>query len=164
MSYNRITDVAAGRCLNIHGNNIISRSKNQNDVLWANSGSTEQSWSIDNLVSGVLVKSAVNSSLALNAYRSSTTKFNCDVYPWSGNETDAKVNFEAVSGGYRIKLTNYNIYLTAGGTANGADVYWAAATGSTSQAILNLAVQNGSCVGPGTLGSTNEDVGNCIMA
>lgn len=230
MSYYKITNVAAGKCLNIYGNNVTSLSKNQNVVLWTDSGSAEQRWVIDSLGTGVLVKSAVNSSFALNAFRSSATKYNCDVYPWSGNEADAKVNFEPVSGGYRIKLTNYNMYLTAGGTANGADVYWAAATGNTSQvwictdvgnlapknqtyevsnglhvittrasnikllnqrvvskqqtmkasgycgingawfnlggnqAILNIAVQDGKCVGPGTQGTANEDVGSCIIA
>ena len=230
MSFYKITNVAAGKCLNIYGNNVSSLSKNQDVVLWTDSGSAEQKWAIDNLGTGVLVKSAVNVSFALNAFRSSATKYNCDVYPWSGNETDAKVNFEAVSGGYRIKLTNYDMYLTADGTANGADVYWAAASGSTSQvwactkvgslgpqnqtyevsnglhiitthannicllnqrvvskqqtmkasgycgingawfnfgtdqAILNIAVQNGKCVGPGTQGIANEDTGSCIIA
>lgn len=222
--------MAAGKCLNIYGDNVSNLSKNQNVVLWADSGSAEQRWSIDTLGSGVLVKSAVDSSFALNAYRSSATKYNCDVYPWSGNEYDAKVNFEPVSGGYRIKLTNYNMYLTAGGLNNGAEVYWSAETGTTSQvwvctdvgslgpqnqtyeisnglhiitthasnirllnqrvngraqtmkasgycgingawfnsgtdqAILNIAVQDGACVGPGTQGSENVNVGSCIIA
>lgn len=99
MSYYKITNVAAGKCLNIYGNNVSSLSKNQDVVLWTDSGSAEQRWAIDSLGTGVLVKSAVNVSFALNAFRSSATKYNCDVYPWSGNETDAKVNFEAVSGG-----------------------------------------------------------------
>ncbi len=99
MSYYKITNVAAGKCLNIYGNNVSSLSKNQDVVLWTDSGSAEQRWAIDSLGTGVLVKSAVNVSFTLNAFRSSATKYNCDVYPWSGNETDAKVNFEAVSGG-----------------------------------------------------------------
>lgn len=129
----KITNVAAGKCLNIYGDNVTSLSNNQNVTLWADSGTAEQTWVIDSLGTGVIVKSIVDTRFALNAYRSSTSKYNCDVYPWSGNETDAKVNFESTSGGYRIKLTNYNMYLTAASAANGADVYWAAATGGTNQ-------------------------------
>lgn len=187
-------------------------------------------WFIDNLGVNTFVKSAVNIGFALNAYRSSTAKYICDVYPWNGNETDAKVNFVAVPGGYRIKLANYNMYLTAGSTANGAEVYWAGDTGTTSQvwvctevskpgpqnqtyetsnglhiitthasnirllnqrvvskqqtlkasgycgingawfnngsnnAILNIAVQDGQCVGPDSQGMVNENVGSCIIA
>lgn len=146
MANYKITNVAAGKCLNIYGDNVTSLSNNQNVTLWADSGSAEQTWVIDSLGAGVLVKSAVDNRFALNAYRSSSSKYNCDVYPWSGNETDAKVNFETTSGGYRIKLASYNMYLTAGGTANGADVYWAAATGGTNQVWTCTEVNNGTAV------------------
>ncbi|MGN1082940.1 MAG: peptidoglycan DD-metalloendopeptidase family protein, partial [Candidatus Avispirillum sp.] len=73
----------------------------------------------------------------LNAYRSGTN-WNCDVYPVSGNETDAAVTFEASGSYYKIRLTNYSgRYLTAGGTGDGANVYWAAATGANNQ-LWNL--------------------------
>lgn len=146
MANYKITNVAAGKCLNIYGDNVTNLSNNQNVTIWADSGSDEQTWVIDSLGAGVLVKSYVDNRFALNAYRSSTSKYNCDVYPWSGNETDAKVNFVATSGGYRIKLANYNMYLTAGGTANGADVYWAAATGGTNQVWTCTQVNSGSVV------------------
>lgn len=82
---------------------------------------------------GVLVKSSVNMGFALNAYRFTGTKYSCDVFPWSGNETDAKADFETASGGDWSKLTNCDMYLTADGTANSSDVYWAGSTGSSNQ-------------------------------
>ena len=133
MANYKIVNVAANKCLNIYGDNVTSLKNNQNVTLWADSGAPEQTWVIDSLGNGVVVKSSVDNRFGLNAYRSSASKYNCDVYPWSGNETDAKVNFVATSGGYRIKLANYDMYLTAGGTANGADVYWAPLAGTTSQ-------------------------------
>ena len=52
----------------------------------------------------------------------------------SGNETDAAITFESTGAYYKIRLTNYsNRYLTAGGTGNGANVYWAAASGANTQ-------------------------------
>ena len=133
MANYKIVNVAANKCLNIYGDNVTSLKNNQNVTLWADSGAPEQTWIIDSLGNGVVVKSSVDNRFGLNAYRSSASKYNCDVYPWSGNETDAKVNFVATSGGYRIKLANYDMYLTAGGTGNGADVYWAPITGATTQ-------------------------------
>lgn len=133
MANYKIVNVAANKCLNIYGDNVTSLKNNQNVTLWADSGASEQIWVIDSLGNGVVVKSSVDNRFGLNAYRSSASKYNCDVYPWSGNETDAKVNFVATSGGYRIKLANYDMYLTAGGTNNGADVYWAPITGATTQ-------------------------------
>lgn len=124
---------AGGRCLNINGDNITSLSKNQNVTLWTSSGTAEQTWVIDSLGTNVLIKSAVDPSFALNAYRSSTTKYNCDVYPWSGNEADSKVNFVATTGGYRIKLTNHDMYLTAEGTVNSSNVSWSKSSGGQNQ-------------------------------
>lgn len=111
MANYKIVNVAANKCLNIYGDNVTSLKNNQNVTLWADSGAPEQTWVIDSLGNGVVVKSSVDNRFGLNAYRSSASKYNCDVYPWSGNETDAKVNFVATSGGYRIKLANYDMYL-----------------------------------------------------
>lgn len=83
----------------------------------------EHIWVIDSLGTGVYVKSYVNTSYGLNVYRSGDP-YNCDVHIISGNETDAKVNFihHAATGYYKIKLTNYNLYLTA----SDSNVYWGA--------------------------------------
>ena len=133
MAIYKIVSVSANKCLNIYGSNITSLSNNQNVTLWSDSGSTEQKWSISSLGSGVYVRSQVNTNFGLNAYRSGTN-WNCDVYPVSGNETDAAVTFEKSGSYYKIRLTNYSgRYLTAGGTGDGANVYWATATGANNQ-------------------------------
>lgn len=133
MAVYKITNVGANKCLNIYGNNVTSLSNNQNVTLWADSGTNEQKWEITSLGSGVYVRSVINIAFGLNVYRSGSP-WNCDVYPISGNETDARINIIASSGGYKIQLANYpSYYLTAGGTGNGANVYWAAFTGSNLQ-------------------------------
>ncbi|MBQ7836399.1 MAG: hypothetical protein IJ389_04010 [Clostridia bacterium] len=73
-------------------------------------------WSISSLGSGVYAKAYVNTAFGLNVYRAGDP-YNCDVYPISGNETDAKVNFifHVASGQYFVKLSNYNLYLTISG-------------------------------------------------
>lgn len=128
----KITNVAANKCLNIYGDNVTSLTNNQNVTLWADSNSAEQKWVIDSLGTRVYVKSAINTAFALNTYRGST--YNCDVYPLSGNETDAAVNFVSSGSSYKIQLSNYpTYYLTAAGTANGSNVYWATATNTSNQ-------------------------------
>lgn len=133
MKYYKITNVATNKCLNVQGDNVSSLKDNQNVTLWADSGSAEQKWGIENLQIGVsmYVMSSINIGFALNAYRSSSTKYNCDVYPWCGNANDALVKFENTTGGVRIKLANYSKYLTADN--NGVDVYWADETKQTNQ-------------------------------
>lgn len=133
MANYKITSVYAGKCLNIYGDNVTSLYNNQNVCLWADSGTNEQKWSISSLGAGVYVRTIINTGFGLNAYRSGTN-WNCDVYPVSGNETDAAITFERSGNYYKIRLTNYSgRYLTAGGTANGSNVYWGNATGGNNQ-------------------------------
>lgn len=131
MSTYKITNVGANKCLNIYGDNVTSLSNHQNVTLWADSNTNEQKWVIDSLGAGVFVRSMVDTRFGLNVYRDST--YNCDVYPVNGNETDAKIDFIATAGGYKIKLSNYARYLTAGGSANGANVYWGVEANSNYQ-------------------------------
>jgi len=90
---------------------------NNKDVTVGTEGTRSQDkWAISSLGTGVFVHSSVNTNYGLNVYRSGDP-YNCDVHIISGNETDAKVNFIRHSAGYyMIKLTNYNLYLTASGT------------------------------------------------
>lgn len=150
MPYFKLINVAANKALNIKGTSISNLSDSQNVILWDDTGTPEQTWFIDALGYDVLVKSAVNMGFALNVKRSANPK-NCDVFPWSGNETDAMVSFEAASGGYRIKLVNYDLYLTGGGTANGANVYWAGATWNNDQVWTCVEVEK-----PGPQNQTYE--------
>lgn len=129
MAIYKIKNVAATTyettmCLNIHGKNFSTLSNNQNVTIWEESGAFEQKWEISSLASGVYVKSAFDTTFGLNAYRSGTN-WNCDVYPISGNETDAEINFVRSGNYYKIQLANYpTYYLSTGGTTNGSNVYW----------------------------------------
>lgn len=142
MAIYKITNVGANKCLNIYGDNVTSLSNNQNVTLWADSGTNEQKWSITSLGSGVYVRSVINTAFGLNVYRSGSP-WNCDVYPISGNEMDTKINFVASGGSYKIQLANYpSYYLTVGTSGNGANVYWAASSGSSYQ-LWNCTIVDG---------------------
>lgn len=119
----KITCYGTTSCLNIYGDNLTYLNNHQNVTLWSDSGSNEQKWLISSIGDNVYIRSIIDETFGLNVYRVGSP-FNCDVYPVSGNETDAAVDFISTSGGYRIKLHNYNLYLTASSSANGANVYW----------------------------------------
>lgn len=146
MANYKITHAAAGRCLNIFGEDITSLTENQNVTLWDDTGTAEQTWVADSLGTGVIVKSSVDTSFALNAYRSSTSKFNCDVHTWKGNEYDAKIDFIPTDGGYYIKLSNYNMYLTVDKQTNNANVYWAVNPNGTEQVWTCTKLNSGTTV------------------
>lgn len=148
----KFTNIGAGKCLNIQGSNITSLTNHQNVTIWADSGSLEQRWFLNSYVPGyvgsTLIESAVNSHFGLNPYRSGTN-WNCDVFPTAGNETDAALTLEPSGSYYKIRLSNYsNRYLTAASSTNGANVYWAAANGSSYQLWSYVFVDDGS--GPDT--------------
>ena len=115
-----------GKYLNINGTNITSLTNNQNVTLWSADDVAEQRWEISSLGSGITVKSDVDKTFALNYYwgNGQNNPGNCDVYPWSGNSMDSQVNFILDGGYYRIKLTNYDLYLTAAGNYDGAEISW----------------------------------------
>lgn len=119
----KITNIGANKCLNIYGNNVTTLNNNQNVTLWSDSGTNEQKWYITSVGSSAYVKSVIDLSFGLNVYRSGDP-WNCDVYPISGNETDALVDFIQTSSGFKIKLHNYDLYLTAASSSDGANVYW----------------------------------------
>lgn len=132
MATYKITNLASGLCLNIEGDNLTALYNNQNVTVWADSGTNEQRWVIDDLGGSTTVRSAIDESYGLNIY---TTTYNCDVYPIAGNANDSAVTFEWVSGkGYKVRLTNYStLYLTAAGSTNGSNVSWAADKGTDYQ-------------------------------
>ena len=133
MAICKITNKAAGKCLNIYGDNVTSLADNQNVTLWADSGTNEQKWSVSSPFTNTNIKSVINEAFGLNVYRGSSL-WNCDVYPLSGNETDSAVNLVASEGYYKFQLSNYPAYyLTAGGTENGANVFWAKDSGADDQ-------------------------------
>ena len=128
----KITNVGAGKCLNIYGENVSSHYNNQNVCLWSDSGTNEQKWYITQIGDGAYIKSVIDDTFGLNVYRTGDP-WNCDLYPISGNETDALVDFILTSNGYKIKLHNYDLYLTAGASSDGSNVYWASSSSSLYQ-------------------------------
>ena len=135
----KIRNVGAGKCLNIHGSNVTSLSPHQNVTIWEDSGSNEQKWERADLqLQGLSyvgpIRSVINRAYGLNVYRTGNP-YNCDLYLVSGNETDSDVTVEFLTSivSTKIKLKNYDLYLTAASTANGANVYWAAESDSNLQ-------------------------------
>ena len=72
-----------------------------------------------------------NPEYGLDYYYGSSNPGNCDIYKIIGNEEDSKINFRTVNASeniYRIQCYRNNadndLYLTATGASNGADVRW----------------------------------------
>lgn len=131
----KITNVGANKCLNIYGDNVTSLSDGVNITLWSNSGTNEQKW----LISGLgkdqqFIRSVIDKTYGLNVYRTGDP-YNCNIHKIIGNEVDAQIDIipTSVSGQYKLKLTNYDLYLTAASSADGSNVYWAAESTSNYQ-------------------------------
>lgn len=101
---------------------------NQNVTLWSKSGTNDQKWVFGTPGPFVKVKSLVNLEYALNYCEEEGTDYgepgNCDVYPHYANESYAHIDFIVDGGYYLIKQTHCDLYLTAAGNNNGADVSW----------------------------------------
>ncbi len=122
----------AGKCLNIYGDNLTSLSNNRNVCIWTDSGSNEQKWTIQTIGTGVYIQAYIDHAFGLNVYRSGDP-WNCDIHTISNNETDAKVDIIETTGGYYIKLHNYNMYLTVTSSQDGGNVCWDDYTGGPLQ-------------------------------
>lgn len=126
--YYKIVNKENNKVLNIQGEYILELKPNQKCTLYSPTGANEQIWRIDSISStnNCYIRSYVDESYGLNAYRSQIANYQCDVYPIAGNETDAAVYFlPQGDGSYKIKLANYsNYYLTATSSADGADIRW----------------------------------------
>ena len=112
---------------------------NQNVCAFQRTCTSAQDWTIKAFGTNYKIVTGVNSSYALNYYWASGKgkPGNCDIYPQSGNDADSSITLmpvNAVSNIYKIKLKNYNLYLTAKGTENSSDVRWEPlASNSTAQ-------------------------------
>lgn len=126
MAIYKLRNVATEKYLNIAGSNLLGSHLDGQDVtIWTDSGAGEQLWILPSLPSSnTYVRSYMNRDVGLNAQRSSTTKYNCNVRKITGNESDTAVTIESATGGYKIKLKNYNMYLTVNTSTNGTSVYW----------------------------------------
>ena len=126
MAIYKLRNVATEKYLNIAGSNLVGSKLDGQDVtIWTDSGTGEQMWILADLPSSnAYVRSYMNRDVALNAQKTSSTKYNCNVLAIAGNESDSAVIIESTTGGYKIKLKNYNMYLTVNTSTNGTSVYW----------------------------------------
>lgn len=127
----KLTNVASGKCLNINGDNLTSLTPWTNVTLWSDSGTNEQKWILSTDYNNKPIKSVIDRNYGLNVYLDST--YNCNVYQVAGNVTDSAVFFTNYGSYYRVGLQNYYRYLTAAGTGDGVNVYWATYTESDLQ-------------------------------
>ncbi len=133
----KIMNVGTGKCLNIYGNKLRKLSNGKNVTLWQDSGSNEQKWVISTTRNNeTYISSVIDGNFGLNVYRKGDP-FNCNIRKIAGNEYDARVIFIKTGGGYKIKLKNYAMYLTAEINENGANVFWAEESESLYQ-VWNL--------------------------
>lgn len=134
MAIYEISNVGAKKVLTIQGSNIKGTSlyDNRSVSLKASSGTYEQFWIIPNTGNSEYVRAYLNRIFGLNINTGGSKK-KCDIHTIEGNETDAQIGIEHISGGYRLKMMNHNLYLTADGTTDGATVSWAPASTSNLQ-------------------------------
>ena len=121
-----------GYYLNRWGSGAVSN--HQNVTLYTKTPDPDQQWYTQPVTGGYQILSMLNKAYGLNIYPPNNN--NCDLYPVKGNEHDALISLEAIDANrnlYRLKLKNYGYYLTAASNSSGANVYWAASNGSTSQ-------------------------------
>ena len=128
----KIKNVGASKYLNIYGSNLTYLYNSINVTLWSNSGTNEQKWIITSLGSQVFIRSIIDVNYGLNVYRSGSP-YNCNIYLVAENETDAMIDIIPSGSYYKIKLHNYNYYLTVNTNTDGANVYWAGSSTSNYQ-------------------------------
>ena len=126
-NYYFVSHAGAGKSLNIYGDEQVSN--NRNVCLWTKDTSGAQNWIIKSFAAGLKIVTALNQAYALNYYWGSGqgNPGNCDIYPEAGNDADSCVTLIAVNASsniYKVKLKNYNLYLTATGTNNNSNVIW----------------------------------------
>ena len=125
-TYLLFSNSGSGRCLTVSGGTAAN---NRNVCILDKNDSAAQNWMVKEFGSNLKLVTGLNQNYALNYYRSAGQgkPGNCDIYPQSGNDADSCIVLEPVSTDvYRIKLKNYNLYLTAKGTSDNADVRWEA--------------------------------------
>lgn len=118
-----------GKYLNINGSNLKDLTNHQNVTLWSkDSSSNEQKWKFNGPASLVKIKSLVNLEYALSRYEEAGAEYgtpgNCDVDTHYANESYTSITFIQDGGYYLIKQAYCDLYLTAAGSNNGANVSW----------------------------------------
>ncbi len=135
--YFMVSHGGAGKCLNLYGNEQVS--DHRNVCVWTRSTGKAQNWLIKAFGANYKIVTALDQSYALNYHWTSGkgNPGNCNIHPQAGNDADSSITLVAVNatdGVYKIKMKNYNLFLTAKGTGDNADVRWEApVTSGTSQ-------------------------------
>ncbi len=125
-----------GRNLNIYGNEQVS--SNRNVCLWSETSADAQKWIVKSFTAGLKIITALSSTYALNYYwnNGQGNPGNCDIYPHANNNQDSCISLIAVNAAeniYKIKLANYDLYMTAASDADNANVSWEEHSGTAAQ-------------------------------
>ena len=125
-----------GKVVNVAGVYLMELKDNADVTLYTPSDSNEQIWRIDTFSNSndCYIKSYVDETYGFNYNRRQTANNKCDLLKIVGNETDSKLYFDFQEDGYcKIKLANYNRYLTAIEDKNGASIKWSESQSSNLQ-------------------------------
>lgn len=135
--YRLRSHAGTGVYLNVTGNEQVSQNRNVNTIS-LNPNLAALKWVIKSYSAGYKITTQLNSNYALNYYWSNGAgnTGNCDIHTQIGNDTDSCVVFQYIAQSnmlYKIKLKNYDLFLTASGTGHEASVTWKANTGLSDQ-------------------------------
>ena len=104
---------------------------NRNVNVYSLDWSADMQWKVMVYDGFARILCASNTAFGLDYYYGNNNAGNCDIYQVSGNDEDSKINFRTINASenlYRIQCyrnnADNNLYLTATGTSNGADVRW----------------------------------------
>ena len=88
-----------------------------------------QKWYVDIGESEILIRSKSKANIGLK--KASDSGSICKIFNISNSDIDALIDMTQTNTGYKIKFSNYNLYLSA--DASGSNVYWASGDGSAYQ-------------------------------
>lgn len=137
--YHLVSHGGQGLCLNVQGLEQVDDNRNVNVYRWEEVGA--QRWRVEACRGYCKLYSALADSrrrqYTLDYYRGKGNAGNCDVYRAAGGDADTLLELRAVrpdEGLYRLQLACHpQLYLTATGKTNGADVRWQPYTGGEEQ-------------------------------
>ena len=120
-----IKSAAGNLYLNIYGEHLTALRNGMKIVLWSKDvTAAEQRFLIADTKYAHCVLSCVDPRYGLNILRVGSP-YRCTIHTVYQNESDAVCLFEACdAGGFRIRLRNRAVYLTAASEKKGANVFW----------------------------------------
>lgn len=127
MAVYKISNLGSKQYLTIVGSNLKGSSLYDGQGIKMANGpvSPSQMWIISSTSKETFVSSYLRRTFGLNLYKTTSSKYKCNLHKIEGNESDATVVLEsAISGGYRIKQKDKDLYLTPDLAASGTEVFW----------------------------------------